>query len=88
MPSPPAPLAGPGDIVCIPDGDYLYGAGAVTVRVAGIDPGLDRFPGLEWIRILAVNLGKPDGTPYPMIVRATALRRAPVAASPAAGAGG
>jgi len=46
-----------------------------TVRFVGIDDGLDRIPGLEWVRILAVDVAAPDGEPYPIIARATALRR-------------
>ncbi|MEO3747476.1 hypothetical protein [Plantactinospora sp. B5E13] len=59
----------------LPVEDYLYGDAPVTVRIVGIDDNLDRIPGLEWIRILAADTARPGAKPYPIIVRATALRR-------------
>ncbi|ROT29365.1 hypothetical protein [Micromonospora sp. HM5-17] len=64
MTSAPAPLARPGDVVRLAVEDYLYGDAPVTVRVVGIDAGLDRIPGLEWVRILAVDVAAPDGEPF------------------------
>jgi len=70
-------LARPNDIVRIAAQDYLDGNAAVTVRITSLDADLDRVRGLEWIRILAADLGKPGEQPRALLVRATALQHPP-----------
>ncbi|ROT31715.1 hypothetical protein EF879_15060 [Micromonospora sp. HM5-17] len=50
---------------------------ALWVTVTDEQPPPDRIPTIEWVRILAADPGRPDQQPYPLIVRASALRQPP-----------
>ncbi len=76
MSGPPEPLVRVGQVLRIPEAHYLYGSGELVLRVTHVDPGLDRYPGLEWVRVKGVEVGwdGSDGQPRDVMIRVAVLR--------------
>jgi hypothetical protein len=61
----------------MPEADYCYGHGLLTIRVTEVDADLARFPALEWVRVRGVMIlwGGTDGDERDVLVRVAALRK-------------
>ena len=55
---------------------YLYGTGVLRMRVTAVRSDLVRHPGLQWIRLLGVELrwDGSEGSEREVLVRVGALR--------------
>ena len=64
-----------GQVLRIPEAHYLYGTGDLVLRVTEVDPGLDRYPGLEWVRVKGVPVRSDgsEGEPREVMIRVAAL---------------
>ncbi len=73
------PLVRVGQVLRVPEAHYLYGNGELVLRVTEVDPGLDRYPGLEWVRVRGIEIRRDgsDGRPRDVMVRSAALQRQP-----------
>jgi hypothetical protein len=74
---PAEPLVQVGDTICLPEADYCYGRGPLTIRVTEVDADLTRFPALEWVRVRGVVIlwDGTDGDEREVLVRVAALRK-------------
>jgi hypothetical protein len=74
---PAEPLVQVGDTICMPEADYCYGRGLLTIRVTEVDADLARFPVLEWVRLrgVVITWNGTDGDERDVLVRVAALRR-------------
>jgi hypothetical protein len=73
------PLVRVGDVIRVPEAHYLYGLGQLAMRVTEVGADLDRFPGLEWLRLRGVEIRREgtDGDARDVMVRVAALRDLP-----------
>jgi hypothetical protein len=74
---PAEPLVQVGDTICLPEADYCYGCGLLTIRVTEVDADLAHFPALEWVRLRGVVIlwDGTDGDERDVLVRVAALRK-------------
>jgi hypothetical protein len=62
-----------GEVIRVPEADYAYGLGELTLRVTHVDP--DPHPELEWLRIRGIEIrwDGTDGKNRDVLVRVSAL---------------
>lgn len=74
---PVVPLPGRRDVIRVPEADYAYGLGVLTLRVTHVDP--DPHPNLEWLRVAGTEIrwDGTDGRQRDVLIRVSALRRHP-----------
>jgi hypothetical protein len=66
----------PGDVLRIPETDYLYGVGELLLRVTA-EPGTERLPDGEWLKVTGMQLAR-DGRDLRMrnvLVRLSAVTK-------------
>jgi hypothetical protein len=65
-----------GEVLRIPEAHYLYGSGELVLRVTHVDPNLDRYPRLEWVRVRGIEVcwDGSDGQPREVMIRVAVLR--------------
>jgi hypothetical protein len=70
------PLVQVGDIIRMPEADYCYGRGLLTLRVTEVDADLARFPALDRVRLRGVVIlwDGTDGDERDVLIRVAALR--------------
>jgi hypothetical protein len=70
------PLVRAGDVLRVPEPDYMYGVGPLTLRVTAVDAEANARPELEWVRLQGVELrwDGSEGMHREVQVRRTALR--------------
>lgn len=66
-----------GDVIQVPEADYAYGRGTLTLRVTHVDP--DLHSNLEWLRLKGIEIrwDGADGKQRDVLVRVSALRKPP-----------
>jgi hypothetical protein len=71
------PLVQVCDTISIPEADYCYGHGQLTIHVTEVDADLARFPALEWVQLRGVVIlwDGTDGDERDILVRVAALRK-------------
>lgn len=75
----PTPHIRIGETVRIPEADYCYGYGALTLRVTAVDATAVQLPALEWVWVRGIEIhwnGDENGE-RSVLVRVTALRTNP-----------
>lgn len=67
----------PGDVISVPEADYMYGLGTLTMRVTSVPDEVTRQPVHEWVRLTGVVIrwDGTDGEHREAVVRVAALRR-------------
>ncbi len=65
------PLVQVGDVVEIPEAHYLYGTGALTLRVTAVGADLEKYPSLEWVGLQGIEIrwDGSDGEERQVMVR-------------------
>lgn len=72
----PRPLVRVGDIIVVPESDYLYGVGPLTLRITAIEVEPKLVERLEWVRLRGIPIywNLEEGSEREALVRVTALR--------------
>jgi hypothetical protein len=76
MKKPQEPLVRVDQVLRVPEAHYLYGTGELVLRVTHVDSNLDRYPGLEWVRVKGIEIlwDGSDGQERDVMIRVAALR--------------
>lgn len=68
-------FAGVGDIIFLKEADYLNGNGDIRVRLVHLPGELQTIRGLEWVRVIGVEVTTDREGPHRLfLTRVTALR--------------
>lgn len=72
-----------GDLIRVPEAHYLYGTGALTMRVTAIGADLDKYPSLEWVGLKGIETDDSEGNEREVLVRMKVLNQPGVVERPA-----
>ena len=68
-----------GETIHVPEADYCYGYGTLTLRVTAIDATAVQLPALEWVWVRGIEIrwNGVEAGERSVLVRVTALRTNP-----------